>query len=438
MCGNCGRPREGARGVCTCIPAWVWQDTEVTAAVRDHDAQRVIQVLRRRVPELSQEALARMCGVAQSTITRAQAGVGLTDRRKAVEALRGLGAPTRLNSSARRAPQPDERHSPAGPGALAHSASAGATQLWHQVSESSEGDAVRAFRLADRQSGGGHLYAMVMRFLSHRVGPALVSEAGTPATFVAAAGLTEMAGWMAHDAGRDDVAAGHFHRAVNLARAGEADALVAQVWASRAHLSLCRGDSNAARTAAEQAWRHLDGSEDTALRGRVLAMLTRAHAAHGDTTASRAALRQAEHLLSVPPSVPRSEWTSPFDLGSLTGEAARSMCNAGDFTAASEFARQALQLRSPERVRARALAHLTLTRALLGQGRVGEAAAATGKAQADAAVVDSAVVRSQLRGVATQLAAHRAAPEVATVLDKVSRVLVRPGPGGSAEGVEAP
>lgn len=93
MCGNCGRPRHDERDPCGCIPAWVWQAPEVMAAVRKRDAQRVIQFLRRRVKNLSQEALARMCGVAQSTITRAEAGRGLTDRRKAVEALQGLGAP---------------------------------------------------------------------------------------------------------------------------------------------------------------------------------------------------------------------------------------------------------------------------------------------------------------------------------------------------------
>lgn len=92
MCGNCGRPRHDGRGACHCIPAWVWQDPEMVDAVRERDAQAVVRFLRRRVSSLTQEALASMCGVAQSTITRAEAGRGLTDRRKAIEALRGLGA----------------------------------------------------------------------------------------------------------------------------------------------------------------------------------------------------------------------------------------------------------------------------------------------------------------------------------------------------------
>ncbi|GAB3715790.1 helix-turn-helix transcriptional regulator [Nocardiopsis nanhaiensis] len=92
-CGNCGRSRDGTRAACECVPAWVWLAPEVVAAVRERDAQAVIRFLRHLAEPLSQEALARMCGVAQSTINRAEAGRGLTDRRKAVEALRGLGAP---------------------------------------------------------------------------------------------------------------------------------------------------------------------------------------------------------------------------------------------------------------------------------------------------------------------------------------------------------
>lgn len=91
-CGNCGRDRGALHGSCECIPSWVWRDPEMVDAVRERDAQRVIRFLRRRVKNLSQEALARMCGVAQSTITRAEAGKGLSDRRKIHEALQGLGA----------------------------------------------------------------------------------------------------------------------------------------------------------------------------------------------------------------------------------------------------------------------------------------------------------------------------------------------------------
>ncbi|NKY96739.1 helix-turn-helix domain-containing protein [Nocardiopsis alborubida] len=57
------------------------------------DAAEVIRQLRRRVPGLKQWAIARMCGVHQSTISRVERGRPL-DRNLAQAALEGLGAPT--------------------------------------------------------------------------------------------------------------------------------------------------------------------------------------------------------------------------------------------------------------------------------------------------------------------------------------------------------
>ncbi|RKS07031.1 transcriptional regulator with XRE-family HTH domain [Nocardiopsis sp. Huas11] len=298
-------------------------------------------------------------------------------------------------------------------------------QAGHFGTQGSEAEAVHAFRMADRQVGGGHLYAAVMQYLSTRIGPGLVAESSTPASFVAAAGLTEMAGWMAHDSGRDAVAARHFHRALNLASAGEAAALTAQVWASRAHLALHRADNTAALVAADQAWQHLDGSEDTALRGRVLTMRARAHAVNGDGPACRSALAQAERLLSTAQGPPGSEWTSPFDSGSLASEAARSMCDVGDYAAAVEHAHLVMELRGADRVRARALASLTLARALIGQGHVDGASAIAQGVGRTAAGVGSLVVSGQLSGVANALAPYEGAEGVGTVLAELRGVLTQ-------------
>jgi transcriptional regulator with XRE-family HTH domain len=66
--------------------------------------------------------------------------------------------------------------------------------------------AMQAFRTADLRTGGGDLYPAVMDYLHDRIAPRLfgtLSGTSTRAAFTAAAGLTEMAGWMAHDAGHD-------------------------------------------------------------------------------------------------------------------------------------------------------------------------------------------------------------------------------------------
>src|SRR4051794_860371 len=74
---------------------------------------------------------------------------------------------------------------------------------------------MQAFRDADRQVGGGYVYGAVIRYLEHEVAPQLFT--GTRDVFAAAAALTEMAGWMAHDAGEDAIAHQHFHRAMRFA-----------------------------------------------------------------------------------------------------------------------------------------------------------------------------------------------------------------------------
>jgi transcriptional regulator with XRE-family HTH domain len=76
---------------------------------------------------------------------------------------------------------------------------------------------MQAFRDADRQVGGGYVYGAVVRYLEHEIAPRLFG--GTSDVFSAAAALTEMAGWMAHDAGDDRLAGGHFERALRFASA---------------------------------------------------------------------------------------------------------------------------------------------------------------------------------------------------------------------------
>jgi len=94
---------------------------------------------------------------------------------------------------------------------------------------------MQAFRDADRQVGGGYMYGAVVRYLEHEVAPRLFS--GSSDQFCAAAALTEMAGWMAHDAGDDALAHQHFERAQRFASATDDCELTAHIHASLSHLS---------------------------------------------------------------------------------------------------------------------------------------------------------------------------------------------------------
>jgi hypothetical protein len=97
--------------------------------------------------------------------------------------------------------------------------------------------------------------------------------ASNPALFTAAAGLTEMAGWMAHDAGRDASAKRHFGRALALVQVGGDQQLTAHILGSMSHLASHLGAPDEAVTLARRGQAALHaGPANPALEARMLAL----------------------------------------------------------------------------------------------------------------------------------------------------------------------
>ncbi|WP_328966328.1 hypothetical protein [Streptomyces sp. NBC_00239] len=158
--------------------------------------------------------------------------------------------------------------------------------------------ALDTFRGADRQTGGGRLYAAVVQHLVTNIGPRLVAGDGGPKVFAAAAALTEMAGWMAHDSARDDVALRCFTRALPLARVCGDLSLAASIAASSSHLTLHSGDPAAAARWAQTGLEiAAQGPRLAALTARLHTMKARATAACGHRATAEQSLAAArEHL----------------------------------------------------------------------------------------------------------------------------------------------
>ena len=193
-----------------------------------------------------------------------------------------------------------------------------------------------ALRAADRQVGGGALYACVPGYLSVEIGPRLVDASGSAdaSLFAAACSLTEFAGWMAHDGCNDTAAQRHFERAYRLACAAENDALVANVCASMSHLAGQLNQAKSAARIAEVGLRRATGRPGTAqLQTRLHAMRARGLAAHGERQATLAALRTAEQTLTTATGAP-TPWIAGFDEASLAHEAALCLHQLGDLTGA--------------------------------------------------------------------------------------------------------
>ncbi|MFG2439717.1 hypothetical protein [Streptomyces sp. NPDC048508] len=223
------------------------------------------------------------------------------------------------------------------------------------------------------------MYQSVVHYLNTAVGPGLFNEKldldeDSDTAFAAAVGLTELAGWMAHDAGRDDLASGHFNRALRLAQTLSDASAGTNVLAGMSHLALQTGRLHEAVEIARRGLIRLDaGPSVPGLSARVHAMEARALA---QLNAARAAMQSLEaarkSLASVGTEGP-SLWIAPFDEASLASEAASVLLDLGALDIASREARRSLTLRDASRVRGRAFGQVTLTRILLAQGELNTA-----------------------------------------------------------------
>lgn len=145
--------------------------------------------------------------------------------------------------------------------------------------------AVESFRRADRRLGGGHVYVAVQRYLRDTVSPNLFGAQGhhdSGEVFRAAAVLTEMAGWMAHDSGRDEQADEHFTKALGLAQAVPDPSVGANILASMSHLALQREDPVRATSLARVGRERITSAAHIPmLSARLHTMEARAHARSG-------------------------------------------------------------------------------------------------------------------------------------------------------------
>jgi tetratricopeptide (TPR) repeat protein len=286
---------------------------------------------------------------------------------------------------------------------------------------------MRSFRAADRQVGGGHLYATVITYLQTEVAPQLFG--GEPGgdgglSFTAAAALTEMAGWMAHDAGRDEVAGRHFTRSLHLAKLGNERQHQVQVLASLSHLANHHGRADEAIRYALQGSQALtDGPRHPQMEARLLAMQARGYATLGQAKQCVQLLQRAESTLDSPPAAEHSPWTSPFDEGSLASEAARCLRQLGDLNQAQRQAERIIALRPAYRIRSRAFGQLLLVTILIARGRV-EAACAVAHDVLDATQhLGSGLVGQQLTDLQTLLAPYRDTTVVKELLTRLTDTL---------------
>ncbi|MBX7555430.1 XRE family transcriptional regulator [Streptomyces sp. tea 10] len=278
--------------------------------------------------------------------------------------------------------------------------------------------AVDHFRSADRQTGGGRLYGAVVRHLSNRVAPRLVDIGSGPQVFAAAAALTEMAGWMAHDSGHDDRAAQHFTRALPLARTSGDLPLAAHVAASSSHLALETGDAAGAvgwaRSGLDLA---AQGPRIPALTARLQTMQARALAVAAQRTPATRALEAARCDLEASATADHP-WLSPFDAAALASESALILRDLEQYDQALAQAEQAVALREAGRARSLALSRISLVDIHVRQGDLDAAVSVGHDLLSTSPTLGSVRVVQQLDGLRRLLEPHRGYPPVREYLTR--------------------
>jgi hypothetical protein len=304
---------------------------------------------------------------------------------------------------------------------------------WNAVSEPPSIATIRAmsesFQVSDRKLGGGLLYHSVARYIKLEIAPSLLDpprNCSSSELFSAAASLTEVAGWMAHDGRRDDKSQRHFNQAYHLAVAAENPVLCANVCASLSHLAIQRGQAeDAARISAAglKLATQGGGTGTEQLVARLYAMCAQAAAVQSRSKDCYLALDVARETLCNREGSTRVGWIAEFDEASLAGESALCFFSLGALDEAEDQARKVIELRSiGDRVRSRTFGQLTLANVLLKAGAVGEAARIGSEICLVATSLDSARVRSGVSRLGKSLGASRAVPDVAIFLDHLVRL----------------
>ncbi|MFD7664682.1 helix-turn-helix domain-containing protein [Streptomyces sp. NPDC059788] len=275
-----------------------------------------------------------------------------------------------------------------------------------------------AFRSADRQTGGGRLYAAVVNHLRERVSRRLLDARVDLSVFAAAAAMTEMAGWMAHDSGWDVLAERHFAKAMLLSQASGDVLLVANIAASNSHLALQAGHPDTAAHWARSGFEHLERCPRVpSLVARLHTMSARALAATGQRQPAMRALGMAQDSLQAAAD-DSHHWISPFDMAALTSESALAFAGLSLHNEALGYAEEAVRLRGEGRTRSKALSRITLVDLHARRADLDAVVHCGYELLATSPTLGSVRFVNQLAELRDVLAAHREYPPVRTFLNR--------------------
>jgi transcriptional regulator with XRE-family HTH domain len=254
----------------------------------------------------------------------------------------------------------------------------------------------------DNAHGGGAALPMATGYLRHEVVPLLYARDSAPtarALIEVVAEVEHDIGWMAYDAGKQDLATGYFTKALRLANEARNRLLGGRILAAMSHQAVYLGNKRQAIDFA-QAARNVTRQVATP---RVIAMEAAmeacAHAAAGDARQCHRALADAaDAVAQLTSGEPDPEWLD-FDEGGYWGHAARAYRDLGDLRKAEEYAAKSVGLCLPDHSRTRAQRNTIQATAHLRMGEIDAAAAAAERVVHEAWSLHSGHVFGEVAGL---------------------------------------
>jgi transcriptional regulator with XRE-family HTH domain len=281
---------------------------------------------------------------------------------------------------------------------------------------------ISALRRVDNRYGGGYARGVVLRYFNGEVRPLLrtmQAQGGAPRRLMqVAAELTQLAGWISHDVGENNLARWYFGESLRLARAAGDQAFASEVLAGMSHQAGYLRDGPTAVDAAQAAHRHATRSRVPLLVSEAAAMEAHGHALCGDARACLVAMRSAERALETARDDRRPPWLEYFDHAYLAAKYAHTLRALGESKAAERFAVRSLRM-SDGYERGRLFNTVLLARIHADRDEVDEACELGRRSVLMASGIRSARGRGYLNGLGRQLERHAAVPEVRALREQI-------------------
>lgn len=284
------------------------------------------------------------------------------------------------------------------------------------------GEMISALRRVDNRFGGGYARGVVLGYLKEEVQPVLSTvqkQCTAPRRLLqVVAELTQLAGWIAHDIGDDDLARWYFSESLKLAREAEDTAFESEVLAGMSQQAAYLGDGRTAVDAAQEARRHAIRSDLPALVSEAAAMEAHGHALLGDSRASLASMRTAERALDAGGDERRPPWLEYFDRAYLAAKFAHALHALGAAKPAERYAVRSLRM-SDGYERGRLFNTVLLARIHADGGELDAACELGRRSVAMASGIRSARGRGYLADLRRRLEPHAAVPQVRDLREQI-------------------